>query len=272
MPVVTDRDGGLFAEVGLPDPPKRNAAARGMVWTWRLRDGRTLTLICADSEQIRQELRGQARVLVADPPYGIGYRPHGGAGVRPRSEYAIRSISGDNLPFNPAPWLSLGFERHAFFGANHFSSRLPDSDGWIVWDKRGEGGSNDTSDAELIWTDCAAPVRTIRHIWRGMIRASERGAYYHPTQKPVAVLVALFDIMRLQELRKGGIGLTVIDPFVGSGSTLLACAAARGLHGIGVEIDEAMCSVAVDRISKELALEPVCSNLSDSGHGGINIP
>lgn len=71
----------------------------------------------------------------------------------------------------------------------------------------------------------------------------------HPTEKPVGIIVRLLEC----SLRPGGVAL---DPFAGSGSTLVA-AKLRGARAIGIEIEERYCEVAVKRLAQEvLPLEP----------------
>jgi DNA modification methylase len=101
-----------------------------------------------------------------------------------------------------------------FWGANHYSSCLPDSSCWIVWDKQG-GKSVTYADCELCYTNIDKPVRMFTHIWDGFRRDTEKGEKrVHANQKPVALFVDIWD--------KFNMGQVVLDLFGGSGSTLLA--------------------------------------------------
>ena len=71
---------------------------------------------------------------------------------------------------------------------------------------------------------------------------SEHGRAVHPTQKPLGVLRPLIQYSCPSR------GL-VLDPFAGSGSTLLA-ARDLGRRAIGIEIDETYCERAVERLSQ----------------------
>ncbi len=78
-------------------------------------------------------------------------------------------------------------------------------------------------------------------IMRSVIKArSCHGYAVHPTQKPEAVLLPLLEY----SVPAGGI---VLDPFMGSGTTLVA-AKMRGLRAVGIEINEDYCRAAVERL------------------------
>ena len=95
------------------------------------------------------------------------------------------------------------------------------------------------ADAELAWTNSDSPVRVFRHAWSGAHRASEKGVERrHPTQKPVALLAWV-----LTEIVGHG---DVFDPFLGSGTTLIA-AEQLGRRCCGLEISPAYCDVIVER-------------------------
>lgn len=186
---------------------------------------------------------GKVDAVVTDPPYGIGYVHGDGGGKLARSTAFNRvEIAGDNRPFDPSPFLS--FSRVILFGANHFADKLPPSSNWLVWDKRDGVCRNDQADCELAWTNLKGPARLTRHLWNGMLKASEKGiSRVHPTQKPI-------DVMRwclgfLPDAR------TILDPFMGSGTTGVACVQ-LGRKFIGIELEPRYFDIACKRISDEL--------------------
>jgi site-specific DNA-methyltransferase (adenine-specific) len=189
-----------------------------------------------------REWMPEADVLVTDPPYGMAYR-HGArkGGVRWGHDEAL--IVGDDEPFDPTHLLALGLPT-VLFGANHFADRLPPSRGWLVWDKRDGTPSNDQSDAEVAWTNVLSVVRLFSARWSGNHRQGreQREGRVHVNQKPIALMA-----WALGFLPAG----TVLDPYAGSGSTLVA-ARELGRRSIGIEIDERHCESAATRLSQEV--------------------
>jgi hypothetical protein len=181
---------------------------------------------------------GEIGIVYTDPPYGIravprdGGASRGGAFGGKKNEHADGSnriaapayapVTGDDTTDAARDAFALlcaeyPAARHAWWGANHYAASVavPDSSCWLIWDKQND--SNDFADAELAWTNHPGAVRIFRHMWNGMLRASERGKRVHPTQKPVALAEWAFGVMDPKEERK-----TVLDVFGGSGSTLIA--------------------------------------------------
>lgn len=169
--------------------------------------------------------------VVSDPPYGIAFS-HGGndrTGIgkgRYATKFAKVKIEGDDEPFNPMAWCSIAAQS-ILWGGNHFADRLPASPGWLIWDKRAASGhSNDFADCEIAWTNLAIVARIFRHHWDGMMKASERGIpRVHPTQKPIALMELC--------IRMIDPSLVIADPFMGSGTTGVACAK-QGRSFVGV--------------------------------------
>lgn len=182
----------------------------------------------------------------ADPVYGLGEQAHRpgrlfGRSTKTRTGKAREypRLHGNDKPFSPSPLLALD-RPLVTWGANHYASRLPDSPSWLIWDKREDSTPDDGSDAELAWTNIGGALRTFRHTWRGLARASEGGAVHlHPTQKPVALSVWLFT-----ERAKLKPGSLVFVPFLGSGPDL-AAAVKCGMRVIACDVERWCCEVAV---------------------------
>ena len=140
--------------------------------------------------------------------------------VEPR---LYKPVIGDDKPFDPQHLLDLDVPT-IIFGANNFSSKLPDMSKWIVWFKKPtlEAKHNNFSDCELAWTNFKGKaVLCYHHTWSGMVRQGERKLELkervHPTQKPVGLLKRLIE----EYCPPNGV---VLDLYGGSGSTLIACA------------------------------------------------
>ena len=215
------------------------------------------TIYCGDCADILPQLQFDA--IITDPPYGIGFL-HSGKGDKhisaPRN---LRPIEGDNAPFDPAIVLKYHSVTHggsgtrlpiALWGANHYASRLPDGQ-WLAWDKSCGGGSASSfCDVEFAWASRRTPRNIYRHLWMGITRSGKNDdgthARQHPSQKPIGLMQWCIEQMRV------GIGKTVLDPYMGSGTTGVA-AVRCGREFIGIEIDERYCEIAAKRISAEIS-------------------
>lgn len=198
------------------------------------------TLYLGDCLEILPTL-GKVDAVITDPPYGIGEaaNDHKSRNKLAGSPNYERS-AWDDVPASPAAidLIRAISETQVIFGGNYFA--LPPAKCWLVWDKI--NGDNDFADCELAWTNINGAVRQIRHMWAGMLRDSERDTRRdHPTQKPVAVMVWAIERAKLKP------AATILDPFMGSGTTGVACAN-LGRKFIGIEIEPKYFDIAVERI------------------------
>lgn len=178
--------------------------------------------------------------VVTDPPYGISHPCN--FGERGRGQLAECSdypdVHDDDKPFDPSPWLALKVPT-LFWGGNYFCDRLPICSGWLVWDKE-RPDDLDQATCELAWTNFVKGVRRFRYLWHGMMRAGEKGDNFHPTQKPIALMEW---VLSLKWTPRG----TILDPYMGGGSTGVACAN-LGRKFIGIEIERKYFDIACARI------------------------
>lgn len=177
--------------------------------------------------------------VISDPPYGIAFdtdyrRFSSGFNIERKAHAAVH---GDDYPFDPSPW--LGFRRVVLWGANCFSSRLP-LGSWLVWDKRFANGTAFLADAEAAWMNSGHGIYLYSVTQQGCIRPEP---ILHPTQKPVAVMEWC--------IVKANPNGTILDPFMGSGTTLVA-AKNLGRKAIGIEIEERYCEIAAKRLSQHV--------------------
>lgn len=189
---------------------------------------------CED-ELILQELK-KCSCVITDPPYGVAYKSPSGNGLTARGNYKI--IENDDKDYSPEILFKIS-DKIVTWGANHYANKLPNSAGWLVWDKREGEQINNNSDCELAWTNMINSARMFHHRWNGMIKASEQGQKrIHPTQKPIALFIWALDICAAGE--------TVAEPYLGSGSNLIACEE-TGRTCIASEIDVEYVAASINR-------------------------
>ncbi len=184
-------------------------------------------LYLGDALEIMPTL-GKVDAVVTDPPYGIGIN-------RSNRLSVSRGFGGqtwDEKRPSGATWAMMNTDRRIIWGGNYFADQLPPTRGWLVWDKNNAG--RDFADFELAWTDIDMVGRRI--ILRPM---NMDGGKVHPTQKPIAVMKWCLSFIPEAN--------AILDPFMGSGSTGVACAK-LGRKFIGIEIDEGYFDIACRRI------------------------
>ncbi|GAH76107.1 unnamed protein product, partial [marine sediment metagenome] len=200
-----------------------------------------VTIYLGDCREILPELPKVGLVLT-DPPYGLDNikRNPSRSVLAVSKDYGLGEWDTQVIDYNVLKLcLSYG-ERQIVFGGNYYP--LPPARCWLVWDK--ENGENDFADCELAWTNLDKAIRIYRYRWQGMLQRDMKNKerHYHPTQKPVSV-------MKWCILQAGDGIETIIDPFMGSGSTLRA---SKELNRkcIGIEIEEKYCEIAAKRCSQ----------------------
>jgi DNA modification methylase len=184
-------------------------------------------------------------LILTDPPYGIG---EAAGKNKSRGKMAVAKDYGndawDNEP--PPAWVIELMRAKAkwqvLFGGNYYS--LPPATCWLVWDK--ENGESDFADCELAWTNLPKAVRRLRWRWAGMLQQdmANKEVREHPTQKPVPVM--RWALMQVRD------AATVCDPFMGSGTTGVACVQ-MGRQFIGIERERKYFDIACERIARAQA-------------------
>lgn len=183
-----------------------------------------------------------ADVLVSDPPYGISYQSR-----RSRIDDTIATsiASDDDTSVRDEALAEWGDRPAVVFG----SPRLPalGDRSPIVWHKPG-AGMGDLSfpwrpDYELVYVlgdGFHAAHRGSSVLSFPISNPTKRRDAKHPHAKPTGLMTHLID--RCPD----GV---IADPFMGSGSTLVAAKLA-GRRAIGVEIEERYCEIAVQRLAQ----------------------
>jgi DNA modification methylase len=166
--------------------------------------------------------------VVTDPPYGIGMD----GGKVGKSEYEKKNWDTNAADVS---WIVASNAPSIIWGGNYF--KVTPSEKWLVWDKKNDPTT--FADCELAWTNINGAVRVFRWLWSGPYQ-QKREERYHPTQKPVALMEWCLGFLPNAQ--------TILDPFMGSGSTGVACVN-LGRSFIGVELDEGYFDIAVRRIT-----------------------
>lgn len=204
--------------------------------------------------------------VVSDPPYGMNHdtdsrRFTGGSVVRGEGR-GDRSVIGDDQDFDPAPWLD--YREVILWGANHYAQRLPVGSTLVWLKKMPQHYATFLSDAEIGWQRGGCGVYAFNAPDSNGRRQKELtgspfgGETGHPTQKPVALM---------QWCIGRTTGAVVLDPFMGSGTTGVACANA-GRRFVGVEIDRGYFDIACERIAAAQSQARLFDDL-DKGANGL---
>lgn len=202
------------------------------------------TLYLGDCMKILPTI-GSFDAVVTDPPYGIRLNTDnsrfsgGDAKSKARRGSGVGSaggtpVIGDDSPFDPSFLVGLPGEK-IIWGWNNYPDLLPRG-ACLVWLKRNdEAFGTFLSDAELAWMSKGHGIYCRRDLSNTAI-ANHR---QHPTQKPVGLMEWCLEFVPKAK--------TVLDPFMGSGTTGVACAKS-GKEFIGIEIEPKYFEIACERI------------------------
>ena len=207
------------------------------------------TLYLGDCLPVMEAMKDkEIDAVVTDPPYGIGEAA--GKNIS-RANLALPTDYGnkewDNKPPDSRYFIQIKrvAEYQIIFGGNYFN--LGETSCYLIWNKK--NGNSDFADCELAWTNLKQAVRMFTWQWHGMIRQGEMDKVknytprVHPTQKPVRLIEWCIERIKLKPES------TIIDPFMGSGTTGIACHR-LGHKFIGVEQEEEYFDIACKRIEQ----------------------
>ena len=208
-----------------------------------------ITIYHGDCRAILPELP-KVDLVLTDPPYGIrlntdNSRFSGGTreSIAKRGGSGVGSANGeriinDDRPFDPSFLLERG-TNSIIWGWHNFPDKLPRGT-CLVWLKRyDEAFGSFLSDAETAWMSKGHGVYCRRDLSNNAISNKRT----HPTQKPLSLMLWCLEFFPKAE--------TILDPFMGSGTTLVA-AKNLGRRAIGIEIEEKYCEIAVKRLAQEV--------------------
>ena len=234
---------------------------------WQIGEHR---LLCGDStkrEDVERVMAGEkAGAVLTDPPYGIDLDTDYSKITGPKNSIAIRQgkrrviannyekVAGDIDPFDASLLVEIfGNTKEQFwFGGNYYRRTLSDNDmdgSWLVWDKRpaaltvGKEGIDDVigSGFELVWSKNKHQQRLLRYQWSGFTARNPEFERMHPTEKPLPLLGEIIERWTESDC-------TIVDPFAGSGTTMIAC---QNLNRKcrAIEISPNYCAVILERMT-----------------------
>jgi site-specific DNA-methyltransferase (adenine-specific) len=201
-----------------------------------------VTIYHGDCREVLASIPTAGMVLVTDPPYGTA-NASSWDGV-----HGDCSVAGDDSTLLRDAVLA-GWEGPAVVFGSWKRPRPTNTKAVLIWDKGGHAGMGDlsfpwkpnTEEIYVIGPGFAGPRTTsVLSYWIHPTFNAERE---HPTQKPVELMRDL--ISKCPPL------CDVVDPFMGSGTTLRA-AKDCGRHAVGIEIDERYCEIAARRMAQEV--------------------
>lgn len=195
---------------------------------------------------------GYFDLAIVDPPYGIGAstlfagdKRKSGKGAALKSKH-IKKEWDNEIPsleyFNELCRVS---KNQIIWGGNYFANMLPNSQGWIIWDKN--NGTTKFADAELAYTSFDVATRIFKHTWNGMLQQDMKNKQQkiHPTEKP-------YQLYKFCLEKYAKPNDKILDTHLGSGSIAIACHD-YGFELTAAELDKDYYNAAVKRIQNHVA-------------------
>ena len=181
-------------------------------------------------------------LAIVDPPYGIGANKMTLGNGKKRIFRG--SLDWDNeIPKKEYfEELFRVSKNQIIWGANYMTQYLPQSMGWVFWDKG--TGLNDFSDGELAFTSFNKALRKYKVSWVGANAKNGLGRI-HPTEKPTK----LYKWLLMNYAKEGD---KILDTHLGSGSIALACHE-LGFELTACELDSEYYEAALKRFKQQTA-------------------
>lgn len=172
-------------------------------------------------------------LVLTDPPYGIkATKMTLGSGQHNFHRGDWDNATPSKKMFDEIFRVS---KNQVIWGGNYFSDILEPTNNWFIWDKLNPNLS--FSEAEMAWTSARVNTR----IYKCYSASKQK---IHPTQKPDDLFQWILAKYLIDDM-------TVYDPFIGSGTTAIACIK-ENRQWIGSEISKEYCDIANKRIQNEL--------------------
>jgi DNA modification methylase len=218
--------------------------------TWREEVIGDCRLILGDCRDVLPTL-GPVDAVVTDPPYGLGARIDGGGQAWQKLHVKGGHAWDQVTPENILQVVAAGKDA-IIWGGNYFD--LPVARGWLLWDKIVREFSS--GHAEMAWTTLDQPVRAFSYAHGSLASEGKQ----HPTQKPLPLMMWCVGFLPFAK--------TILDPFMGSGTTGVACALTDRAF-IGIEREPLYFDISCRRIEQayrqpRLFAEPVAKPVQEA--------
>jgi len=201
---------------------------------------------CDNMDLMREFPDNYFDLAIVDPPYGIGegLKNRGMGTSAMAGKYTIKNWDKEIPKKQYFDELFRVSKNQVIWGANYMTKYLPNSMGWIFWDKEASG---DFSDGELAFTSFDKGLRKFKYAWMGMRQGDMKNkeTRIHPTQKPAALYKWILDKYAKQ-------GDKILDTHLGSGSIAIACHD-YGFELTACELDKEYFDKAMQRINNHVA-------------------
>ena len=205
-------------------------------------------IICGDCLKIMKEIPNESVDLVlTDPPYGTKTNQRGDSfmigefsNILPLVLPEIYRVLKPNGAFycftswtQMSEWL-LRFQQ--YFKLQNL----------LIWDKKRHSGCYSPSSCQFTWEGIFFGIkgkRKIRKYQKDVLISEEKGKRI-AMQKPVDIVKKLIEASSDE-------GMVILDPFIGSGTTAVACKQLKR-NFIGIEISPEYCKIANERLRQEV--------------------
>ena len=198
-------------------------------------------LILGDCLEV-MPLLGEFDAVVTDPPYGTagawqgGFSAKHGWGRQGSMKSKRNDWDSERPPKEAFEKILKISKEQIIWGGNYFADLLPPTMRWLCWDKCQRNFT--LADFELAWTSQDKAARAFN---LSRSQAAKDGKGNHATPKPIALMEWCLGFFPDAQL--------ILDPFMGSGTTLFACQK-LGRQGTGIELDPEYFEIACKRVDE----------------------